>query len=435
MARSPRAIPTAIAALVVAIGATIVMPRAADRVLTGAAAFGDYTKDAPGVWRKITIADLPPPYATESASNFSRRVARPAGALPKVPSGFSVSAFAEKLNAPRQMKLAPNGDIFLAESGGDRIRVLRAAAGAARAESDRVFAEVSSRPYGIAFYPPGPNPQWVYIASTTKLVRFPYHVGDTEARGAAETIASLPAGGHWTRDVIVSPDGKKLLVSIGSSSNIQDFGPEAERDRADILEFNPDGSGKRVIASGTRNPVTIAFAPGSNTLWAAVQERDLLGDNLPPDYVTHIQDGGNYGWPYFYTGNHRDARVKGTPPVSGERVIVPDVLLQPHSAVLGMAFYTGTQFPAEYRGDIFAALHGSWNRTNRTGYKLIRIKLNSGKATGDYEDFMTGFVTTSGEVWGRPVGVVMAQDGSLLMSDDASGTVWRIAYSGEGRGG
>jgi glucose/arabinose dehydrogenase len=423
------------AVLAIAALATISLAGGADAVLTGTNAFGDYTKDAPGVWRKITVRDLPPPYASPSARSASTIIARPSDAMPQVPQGFTVSAFAEGLKAPRQMKLAPNGDIFLAESGANQIRVIRAAAGAASAANDSVFAEVASKPYGIAFFPPGPNPEWVYVASTTEVVRFPYRAGDTKARGAKETIiAKLPSGGHWTRDVIASPDGKKILVSVGSSSNIQDNGPEAERGRADILEFNPDGSGQRVIASGTRNPVTIAFAPQANALWAAVQERDLLGDNLPPDYVTHIQEGGYYGWPYFYAGNHRDARVKGTPPVPGDKVVVPDVLLQPHSAVLGMAFYTGNQFPAEYRNDIFAALHGSWNRANRTGYKLIRIRLRDGHATGEYEDFMTGFVTREGAVWGRPVGVVVAQDGSLLMSDDLSGTIWRIAYSKESGG-
>ncbi len=408
---------------------------AADRVLTGKSAFGDYTTDAPGVWRKITVGDLPPPYATQSARNFSHIVARPAGAVPQVLPGFSVSIFAEGLKQPRQMKLAPNGDIFLSESGSDRIRVLRSAPGATSVASNTVFAEVASRPYGVAFFPPGPNPEWVYVASTTEVVRFPYRVGDTKARGPKETIIpKLPSGGHWTRDVIASPDGKKILVSVGSSSNVQDYGPEAERDRAAILEFNPDGSGKRVVASGMRNPVTIAFAPGTNQLWASVQERDLLGDNLPPDYVTAVRDGGYYGWPYYYTGDHRDARVKGTPPVSGDKVIIPDVLLQPHAAVLGMAFYTGNQFPAEYRNDIFAALHGSWNRETRTGYKLIRVKLSGGRATGEYEDVMTGFLTHDGEVWGRPVGVVVAQDGSVLVSDDGSGTVWRIAYKGSDGG-
>ncbi len=406
--------------------------RAADRVLKGQDAFGDYTKNAPGTVRKITVSDLPAPYATKSSSNASRISSRPKDVMPQVPTGFTVSIFADHLDEPRQMRLAPNGDIFLSESGSNRIHVLSAPAGADKAVSDTVFADVASKPYGITFFPPGPNPQYVYVASTTELVRFPYHVGDTKASGPKQTIIpKLPSGGHWTRDVLATPDGKHILVSIGSASNIQDKGPDAEQGRANILEFNPDGSGQRTVASGTRNPVTMAFAPGSNQLWSSVQERDLLGDNLPPDYVTAIKEGGFYGWPYFYTGNHRDDRVtNGTPPVQGNQVIVPDVLFQPHSAVLGIAFYSGDKFPAEYRNDLFAALHGSWNRSLRTGYKLVRIKMRDGKATGEYEDFMTGFVTDKGEVWGRPVGVVMLQDGSLLMSDDGSGTLWRVAYTG-----
>jgi len=420
--------------LALALGAVtaISVAWAADTVLTGANAYGDYAKDAPGTWRKFAVADLPAPFATEGVRNASKIVPRPEGAMPTVPSGFSVSAFAAGLKEPRQMKLAPNGDIFLAESGANLIRVIRAASGATKAASDDIFAEVAARPYGIAFFPPGPNPEWVYVASTTEVVRFPYRVGDTKARGAKETIIpNLPSGGHWTRDVIVSPDGKHILLAIGSSSNIQDNGPAAEQFRANILEFNPDGSGRRIYASGIRNPVTIAFNPVDHALWAAVNERDMIGDNLPPDYVTHVQQGKNYGWPYFYIGNHPDPRVKGEPSVPGNQVVVPDVLLQPHSAPLGMAFYTGQQFPAEYRNDLFVAMHGSWNRALRTGYKLVRLKLKDGHATGAYEDFMTGFVTSDGQVWGRPVGVVMASDGSLLMSDDASGTVWRIAHSGQ----
>jgi glucose/arabinose dehydrogenase len=421
-----------LAILIFGAGATT---RAADTILTGKDAFGDYTKDAPGVWRKITVADLPAPFASESVGNPSKIATRPDGALPKVPAGFTVSAFADGLKQPRQMTVAPNGDIFLSKSGAGRVHVIRAGAGAGKAVSDDVFAEVAERPYGIAFYPPGPNPEWVYVASMNQVVRFPYRVGDTKARGPAQMIvADLPGRIHWTRDVLITPDGKHLLLAIGSSSNIQDNGPAAEQFRANILEFNPDGSGRRVYASGTRNPVTIAFNPVNGELWTSVNERDLMGDNLPPDYVTHVQEGKFYGWPYFYIGGHPDPRVKGEPPVAAGQVVVPDVLIQPHSAPLGIAFYTGQQFPAEFRNDLFVAVHGSWNRAVRTGYKLIRVKLKDGRATGEYEDFMTGFVTRDGEVWGRPVGVAMAQDGSLLMSDDGSGTVWRIAYSG-GSGG
>jgi glucose/arabinose dehydrogenase len=405
--------------------------RAAEPLYQGPDAFGDYMRDAPGVWHKITAGDMPAPFATAPGRNFSRLGTPSRDETPKVLPGFSISAFATGLRQPRQMKIAPNGDIFLSESGGDRIHVLRAPAGAAKAASDDVFAEVDDRPYGIAFYPPGPNPQFVYVASMRQVVRFPYRVGETKPRGPAQTVVpNLPGPVHWTRDILFTPDGKHFLLAVGSSSNIADNGPEAERFRANILEYNADGSGRRVYASGLRNPVTIAYDPIDGALWASVNERDLMGDNLPPDYVTHIVEGKFYGWPYFYIGNHRDPRVHGTPPVPGDQVVVPDVLIQPHSAPLGMAFYTGSQFPAEYRSDLFVALHGSWNRSLRAGYKLIRVQMKDGRATGAYEDFMTGFVTGDGHVWGRPVGVAVAADGALLMSDDGSGTVWRIAYRG-----
>jgi glucose/arabinose dehydrogenase len=405
--------------------------QAADTIYQGKDAFGDYTRDAPGDWHKITVADLPAPFASESSRNFPKLVPRPGDTLPKTLPGFAVSAFASGYNQPREMKIAPNGDIFLAESGAGRIHVLRAPAGASKPASDDVFAEVAERPYGIAFYPPGPNPQWVYIGSMNEVVRFPYQVGDTKARGPKQVIVpNLPGPVHWTRDVLATSDGKHILLAIGSSTNIADKGPEPEQFRANVLQFNPDGSDRQVLVAGTRNPSAIAFNPVDNSLWAAVNERDLMGDNLPADYVTHLQPGKNYGWPYFYNGNHRDPRVTGDPPVTGDQVVVGDVLLQPHSAPLGIAFYTGNQFPAEYRNDLFVALHGSWNRGLRTGYKLIRVKLENGKATGQYEDFMTGFVTGSGDAWGRPVGLAVAPDGSLLMSDDGTGTVWRIAYTG-----
>jgi len=424
----------AVAALVAIGGGLSIGALAQERVLAGAEAYGDWSRDAPGVWHKITPADLPPPNQTESARNASRPGAGSDTKQPKVPPGFSVSAFAQGFEMPRQMKIAPNGDIFLADSGADEIRILRAAPGSAKAASNDLFAKVPSRPYGIAFYPPGPNPEYVYVATMERLVRFPYRVGDTKARGVSQTIiADLPSGGHWTRDVIVAPDGQHLFLAIGSSSNIQDNGESAERWRADIVECSPLGSGRRIFAAGLRNPVTLALNPLNGALWTSVNERDLLGDNLPPDYVTHVEDGKFYGWPYFYIGNHRDARVRGTPPVPGEQVAIPDVLIQPHSAPLGIAFYTGTQFPADYRNDLFVAVHGSWNRVSRTGYKLIRVKFKDGRATGEYQDFMTGFVTGDGQVWGRPVGVAMAQDGALLMSDDGSHTIWRIAYSGAGR--
>jgi glucose/arabinose dehydrogenase len=409
-------------------------------VRTGTAAFGDWTTDAPGVRRKITVADLPPPFATESAGNRPRVVAPPAGARLKVPPGFKVEQFASGLDAPRLLRVAPNGDIFIAESHANRIRVVRAADGASKPERLEVFASGLDQPFGIAFWPPGPNPKYVYVGNTGSVVRFPYQVGDLHARGPAEVmVPNIPAGGrltgggHWTRDVVFSRDGSKMFVSVGSHSNDAEHLArlfESEERRADVLEFNPDGTGFRIYAAGLRNCVGMAINPTSGDLWCSTNERDGLGDNLPPDYITHVQDGGFYGWPWYYIGNHEDPHHKGERPDLAGKVIVPDVLLQAHSASLEMTFYDGHQFPEDYRGDAFAAEHGSWNRARRTGYKVIRVIMRDGKPTGEYEDFMTGFVTEDGDVWGRPVGVAVAHDGSLLVTEDANGTVWRISYAG-----
>jgi glucose/arabinose dehydrogenase len=398
----------------------------------GTAAFGGWQAAAPGVVRLIRPTDMPAPYATSSARSGPRLVKRPADATPRVPPGFTVQAFATGLDIPRQMRLAPNGDIFLTESGAKRIRIIRAAAGAATSPSPGIFADhLPYRPYGIALWPPGPQPRYVYVATEGKVLRYPYHVGDLKAAGTPEVIVpDVPVGHHWTRDIVFTPDGKKMLLAVGSGDNDGEDASANETRRADILEYDPDGKNMRVYASGIRNPVTIAFYPGTNDLWASVNERDGLGDNLPPDYVTRVRPGGFYGWPWYYIGANQDPRHKGEEPALRDKVVVPDVLLQPHSAPLGMAVYTGRQFPATYRGSIFVALHGSWNRAQRTGYKIVRILLRDGKPTGAYEDFMTGFVVDNSAVWGRPVGIVETADGALLVSDDGSGTVWRIAFSG-----
>ncbi len=242
-------------------------------------------------------------------------------------------------------------------------------------------------------------------------------------------FAQLTGGGHWTRDVVFSPDGKRMFVSIGSRSNNSD--DDGEKRRADILEFDPEGKHETLYASGIRNPVGLAIQPGTGILWTSVNERDGLGDHLVPDYITHVEEGGFYGWPWYYIGDHQDPAHKGKHPELKDKVIVPDVLLQSHSASLDLAFYTGDQFPGDYKGDIFASEHGSWNRARRTGYKVVRVPLKDGKATGEYEDFLVGFVTPDGDVWGRPVGVTIAKDGALLVTDDGSGTVWRVSYMGK----
>ena len=310
-----------------------------------------------------------------------------------------------------------------------------------KAESVEIFAAGLRMPFGIAFYPPGPNPKFVYVGNTDSVVRFPYENGDLKARGPEQMIVPdipgggrLRGGGHWTRDVAFSRDGKTMYVSVGSHSNVDDSDNNPlEFHRADILEFTPEGKNLRVYAWGIRNPVGIAVHPQTGEVWASVNERDELGDNIPPDYITHVKEGGFYGWPWYYIGAHQDPRHSGKHPELKDKVIVPDVLLEPHNASLEMLFYEGEQFPREYRGDVFAAEHGSWNKAVRTGYEVIRVPVKNGRATGEYEDFLTGFVLPDGEVWGRPVGVAVAKDGSLMVTDDGSDSVWRVSYAGKSR--
>ena len=398
-------------------------------VLSGAAAYGDFTRDAPGVRRHLTLADLPSPYATAAAANSAHLIRRPAEVLPKVPPGFAVELLASGFDAPRLLRTAPNGDVFVAGQRDGSIHLLRQTSAGSPAKII-TFAEDLDTPFGIAFYPPGPEPRYIYIGTIGAVLRFPYRNGDEHASGKGEIIIPhLPDGGHSTRDVIFSADGRKMFVSVGSASNDQE-GRSDEELRANVLEFNPDGTGMRRFATGIRNPVGLALHPVTGDLWTAVNERDGLGDNLPPDYVTQVKENGFYGWPWFYIGAHQDPRHKGEHADLAGHITVPDVLIQPHSAPLQLAFYGGNQFPPDYRNNLFVALHGSWNRAQRTGYKLIRVPLRDGRATGEYEDFMTGFVTPEGSVWGRPVGVAVTADGALLVSDDTGGTIWRISYTG-----
>ena len=408
------------------------------KVLTGQGAAGDWSTDAPGVRRRITTADLPKPYQSDSVQNGARLVKRPDGALPVVPPGFKVEEFASGFKNPRLLRVAPNGDVFIAESRANLVRILRPTKDGTRAEVNEIFAADLKRPFGIAFYPAGPNPQWIYIANTDSVVRIPYQNGDLKPRGKVEMLVpdlpgwgELRGGGHWTRDIVFSPDGKKMFVSVGSRSNVYENPNENETDRAAVLEFNPDGTGRRVFASGIRNAVGIAIHPETGALWGSVNERDGLGDDLVPDYITRIKEGGFYGWPWYYIGPNQDPRHQGKHPELRDKVIVPDVLLQSHYASLQMLFYTGKMFPNDYRNDGFAAQHGSWNRAKRTGYKVIRVPLKKGVPSGEFEDFMTGFVTPQGDVWGRPVGVAVANDGALLVSDDGSNTIWRVTHIGK----
>ncbi len=404
-------------------------------VLTGQDAFTDYTKEKPGISRKITVADLPQPYATKSAGNGAKVIPQPAGAWPQALPGFKVERYVDSgLEEPREIRTAPNGDFFVAESGKGEIKVFRGFTKDGKPEQREVFATGLKRPFGIAFYPPGDDPKWVYVGNSGSVVRFPYKNGDLKATGQSQVvIPQIPeGGGHWTRDLAFTPDGKTLFVSVGSRSNVDD--PDEKKEefhRANILEFTPEGKFVGIYASGIRNPVGIGINPTTGELWCSVNERDGLGDNLVPDYVTHVERGGFYGWPWYYMGSNQDPRLPGKHPELKGKVLVPDVLLQPHFASLELVFYQGKQFPAEYQGDVFAAEHGSWNRATRAGYEVIRVPLKNGHATGVFEDFLTGFVTSDGQVWGRPVGVAVAHDGSLLVTDDGSKSIWHVIYTGK----
>jgi glucose/arabinose dehydrogenase len=420
---------------------------AAPDVLKGREAFGDWRRDKPGTIRLISPQDLPRPGATPSASKGARVVPRPAGASLQVPPGFKIDLFAEGLGGPRTLRVAPNGDIFVAESDSGRIRVLRAADGASKPSVNDVFATGLDYPFGIAFFPSGDNPQWVYVANTDSIVRYPYHVGDLKASASPDTVvANLPSGGHSTRDVVFTKDGR-MLVSVGSLSNVgEGIGAPPgglasfsashplgaawgyEEGRAAVLSFDPDGKNRKIYATGIRNCVGLAINPADGMPWCSTNERDGLGDDLVTDYVTRVREGAFYGWPWFYIGANEDPRLHGARPDLKDKVTIPDVLLQAHSASLGLTFYDGTNFPADYRGDAFAAEHGSWNRSQRTGYKVIRIRLKDGAPTGEYEDFVTGFVVNDRDVWGRPVGVAVAHDGALLISEDGNGTIWCVSH-------
>ena len=411
-------------------------PAGADASQTGP--FTDFHGEHPGNVHKITVADLPEPYATKSSAVFSDPISKPADAWPKAPAGFTVSLYAEKLHNPRLIRTAPNGDLFVAESDPGDILVFRGVGADGKPAQASKFATGLHRPFGIAFYPPGPDPKFVYVGNTDSVVRFPYASGDLKARGGAETvIAKLPSGdmrqgggGHWTRDVAFSLDGKTMFVAVGSKANFANTDQDkTETMRANILAAAPDGSGLHVYASGIRNPVGLAVDPHTGVLWTSVNERDALGDNLPPDYITHVQEGGFYGWPWYYTGPHEDPRLAGKHPELKDKAIVPDVLLEPHNASLELMFYEGTQFPKDYRGGIFASEHGSWNRSVRTGYEVVFVPVRDGKTTGEYVDFLTGFVAPSGDCWGRPVGVAAAPDGALMVTDDGSNSIWRVSYS------
>jgi glucose/arabinose dehydrogenase len=376
---------------------------------------------------EIKAESLPAPNLEEgAASNPPRVVARPPEAEFQLPQGFEISTYAEgDFRNPRWMALSPNGDVFLADSQANTIHILRDANRDGKVDERFIFADALNQPFGMAFWR-----DYFYVANTNSVVRFRYRPGQTRAEGQPEKVADLPGRGynqHWTRNIVFNAEGSKMYVTVGSESNVS---VEPEPMRAAITEFNPDGSGKRVFATGLRNPVGLAFYPGTSTLWTTVNERDRLGDDLVPDYLTSVQAGGFYGWPYAYIGQNEDPRRKGENPELVKKAIVPDVLIQAHSAALGLVFYEGGMFPQEYRGHAFVALRGSWNRTRRTGYKIIRVPFNQGSAVGGYEDFITGWASdeTRREVWGRPVGLLVLPDGSMLITDDGANKIWRVTY-------
>lgn len=420
----------------------------------------DWMPDRPGRAHHIDLAHLPSPYASDLASNPARVVPKPPDAHLQVPQGFKVEVVATGLEGPRTLRLAPNGDLFVAETRAGRIVVIHPSSGATDAARAVTFAQGLDNPFGMQFYPRA-HPQWIYVAQTNRVVRYPYRAGEFSAAVTPEVVvpelAPSADGGHITRDLVFSPDERRMFVSVGSRSNVADDMPKKsaaeiaawqathalgaawgdETDRADVLAFDvADGgglSGARVFATGLRNCVGLTIEPAKGALWCTVNERDMLGDDLVPDYSTRVREGGYYGWPWYYMGNHEDPRLKGQRPDLAGKALRPDVPYQSHSAPLNLIFYAASDgrgsFPQQYVGDGFAVLHGSWNRSVRTGYKVVRVRMRDGAPTGEYDDFLVGFVVDAGDVWGRPVGALEDRDGSLLISDDGANAIYRISYS------
>jgi glucose/arabinose dehydrogenase len=381
---------------------------------------------APGLRAQVTNGkkpELPPPFASKSATNPAQEGKLPQGFLPTVPEGFKINIFAADFKGPRWMVLAHNGDSFLAATVGGIVAVLRDRKGFERTQQNEVFASGLREPYGIVFHD-----DYVYVGDTDALLRFKYDAKTSKRQGEAEHLIDLPTGGHSTRSLSLTPDGKHLLVGIGSASNI---GIESDTRRAAITICDFDGKNARLYATGIRNPTGIALEPKTKVLWTSVNERDGLGNDLPPDYFTSVKDGAFFGWPYSYIGDNVDPRVKPQKPELVAKAIVPDVLLGAHRAPLQFAFYTGDQFPPSYHGGAFVAEHGSWNRSPRAGYQVVFVPFKDGKPSGEPTPFLTGLVPdpNNSEVYGRPVGVAVTTDGSLLVSDDMAGTVYRISVA------
>lgn len=410
-------------------------------------AYPAITVNAQSVKVKTAVEEvtLPQPFATESVRNSSKTIGWSEGKTPVAPPGFTVTKFADGLENPRWMYVAPNGDIFVSEANTvtdgfkktgiesnsrntskNCILLLRDADHDGVPEVKQIFLTGLNRPFGMLILG-----NKFYVANTDALWMYPYQTGQTEMTAEGTKILDLPGSGynnHWTRNLLPSRDGKKIYVTVGSSSNVAEHGIEYEKRRADILEINPDGSGERIYASGLRNPVGLAWAPGTNILWTAVNERDELGDDLVPDYTTSVKRNGFYGWPYAYFGPHEDPRRKGERPDLVAKTIVPDISLGSHTASLGIVFNEKNYFTPKYNGGLFIAQHGSWNRSELTGYKVVFVPFRKGKPSGPMQDFLTGFIADndSSKVYGRPVGVVFAKDGAMLVTDDAGNTIWRV---------
>jgi glucose/arabinose dehydrogenase/cytochrome c2 len=433
-------------------------PAAAQAIVVPASSekSANWRLDAPGRQHRIAVASLPPPFATPSSRNSSSVVPKPAGATLAVPPGFQVEPFATGLAGPRKMLLAPNGDILVTEISGGRVTVLHPTPDGRRAGGTDVYLKGLKQPFGLAFYPNARNPQWLYVAETNRVTRYAFQVGDVKPRGETQIVVpQLPSGvGHSTRDIAFSPDGKQLFVSVGSGSNVADTmskkTPEEiksweaqhglgaawdiETDRAAVLVFDAAAPGESSIyATGIRNCVSLTVQPANGALWCTTNERDAIGDDLVPDYSARVKRGSFFGWPWYYMGSNEDPRLKGERPDLAGHVSVPEVLYQAHSAALSMTFYEAgngkSAFPAAFVGDAIVGFHGSWNRSLRTGYKLVRVHMKNGEPTGDYEDFLTGFVVDDSHVWGRPVATAELNDGSLLMSEDGGNVIYRISYS------
>ncbi|ASZ11035.1 sorbosone dehydrogenase family protein [Chitinophaga pendula] len=401
------------------------------------------------------VADsLPAPYATKSVTNFSKVLGWSDGKTPKAPAGFTVTKYADGFQNPRWIYVLPNGDVLVAEANtkrnlpkkikevvtgkaqsgnmresADRITLLRDANNDGQPEVRAVFLENLNQPLGMLLLK-----DQFYVANTDGILVFPYKVNATRIDGKGRQILTLPAGGynnHWTRNIISNKDGSRIFVSVGSGSNVGEHGMENELRRANILEISPDGSGERIYASGLRNPVGMDWAPGSHVLWTVVNERDELGDELVPDYLTGVKPNGFYGWPYAYFGQHEDPRLKGQRPDLVAKTLVPDVPLGSHTASLGLVFYNTTIFPSRYQNGAFIGQHGSWNRSALSGYKVVFVPFANGRPSGAPEDFLTGFMAegSKSEVYGRPVGLAVARDGALLVADDAANTIWRVSAS------